>query len=175
MLDEDRAAAAQPDRRRARTGPQARARRRRPPLHLPLLRDRAPRATGCRSTCPASSRTPPTRSRSRTSRPGAELREAPESVLELLEWAGEPLATREVAVVCDIEHDEARQQLGRVATRAPPRLRRALVARLGLSGPDDELADLHARALELDLVDAVGVGLEREAHAPPAFRSRLRS
>jgi predicted DsbA family dithiol-disulfide isomerase len=48
--------------------------------------------------------------------PGAQLREPPESVLELLEWAGEPLATREVAVVCDIEHDEARQRLGRVAS-----------------------------------------------------------
>ena len=44
-----------------------------------------------------------------------QLREPPESVLELLEWAGEPLATREVAVVCDIPHDEARQRLGRVA------------------------------------------------------------
>ena len=71
--------------------------------------------TGRRSTCPAFSRTPPTRSRSPTSRPDAQLREPPESVLELLEWAGEPLATREVAVVCDIAHDEARQRLGRVA------------------------------------------------------------
>ena len=43
-------------------------------------------------------------------------REPPESVLEVLEWAGEPLATREVAVVCEISHDEARQQLGRVAS-----------------------------------------------------------
>jgi predicted DsbA family dithiol-disulfide isomerase len=48
--------------------------------------------------------------------PGASRRPAPESVLELLEWAGEPLATREVAVVCEIEHDEARERLGRVAT-----------------------------------------------------------
>ena len=47
--------------------------------------------------------------------PGAELREPPESVLELLRWAGEPLATREVAVVCEIDRDEARQRLGRVA------------------------------------------------------------
>lgn len=46
--------------------------------------------------------------------PDAELRDPP-SVLELLRWAGEPLATREVAVVCEIEHDEARRQLGRVA------------------------------------------------------------
>ena len=46
--------------------------------------------------------------------PGAERREAPEAVLDVLEWAGEPLATREVAVVCDITHDEAREALGRV-------------------------------------------------------------
>ena len=48
--------------------------------------------------------------------PGSDRREAASSVLEVLEWAGEPLATREVAVVCDIGHDEAREQLGRVAT-----------------------------------------------------------
>jgi len=48
--------------------------------------------------------------------PGSERRDPPSSVLEVLEWAGEPLATREVAVVCDIGHDEAREQLGRVAT-----------------------------------------------------------
>lgn len=48
--------------------------------------------------------------------PGSERREPPSSVLEVLEWAGEPLATREVAVVCDIGHDEARERLGRVAT-----------------------------------------------------------
>jgi predicted DsbA family dithiol-disulfide isomerase len=47
--------------------------------------------------------------------PGSERRQPPSSVLEVLEWAGEPLATREVAVVCDIGHDEAREQLGRVA------------------------------------------------------------
>lgn len=48
--------------------------------------------------------------------PGSERRDPPASVLEVLEWAGEPLATREVAVVCDIGHDEAREALGRVAT-----------------------------------------------------------
>lgn len=47
--------------------------------------------------------------------PAARLREPPESVLELLEWAGEPLATREVAVVCEIGDDEARERLGQVA------------------------------------------------------------
>ncbi|MGH2841930.1 MAG: DsbA family oxidoreductase [Solirubrobacteraceae bacterium] len=48
--------------------------------------------------------------------PGTERREPPASVLDVLEWAGEPLATREVAVVCDISHEEAREELGRVAT-----------------------------------------------------------
>jgi len=48
--------------------------------------------------------------------PDADLRADPESVLELLKWAGEPLATREIAVVSELEHDAARQQLGRVAT-----------------------------------------------------------
>jgi hypothetical protein len=47
--------------------------------------------------------------------PGADRREPPESVLEVLEWAGEPLASREVAVVCDIDHAKAREELGRVA------------------------------------------------------------
>lgn len=48
--------------------------------------------------------------------PEATRRDAPASVLEALEWAGEPLATREVAVVCDIAHDDARQRLGHVAS-----------------------------------------------------------
>lgn len=47
--------------------------------------------------------------------PAADRREPPGSVLEVLEWAGEPLATREVAVVCDIDHATAREELGRVA------------------------------------------------------------
>lgn len=34
---------------------------------------------------------------------------------EVLEWAGEPLATAEVAAVCEIELLEAREALGRVA------------------------------------------------------------
>jgi len=48
--------------------------------------------------------------------PGSERRDPPGEVLEVLEWAGEPLATREVAVVCDIPHEEAREALSRVAT-----------------------------------------------------------
>ena len=47
--------------------------------------------------------------------PGTERRPPPGSVREVLEWAGEPLASREVAVVCDIDHVEAREELGRVA------------------------------------------------------------
>jgi hypothetical protein len=33
----------------------------------------------------------------------------------VLRWAGTPLATQEVAVVCDIEFDQARERLGLVA------------------------------------------------------------
>jgi hypothetical protein len=36
-------------------------------------------------------------------------------VEEVLEWCATPLATQEVAVVCDISHDDARERLGRVA------------------------------------------------------------
>ena len=48
--------------------------------------------------------------------PGENRRPPPSSVDEVLRWAGEPLATQEVAVVCDIPFDEARADLGRVAT-----------------------------------------------------------
>ena len=47
--------------------------------------------------------------------PGLERRPAPESVEEVLEWTGTPLASKEVAVVCDIDFREARERLGRVA------------------------------------------------------------
>ena len=47
--------------------------------------------------------------------PGVERREPAGSVVKVLEWAGAPLATKEVAVVCDISVEEAREQLGRVA------------------------------------------------------------
>jgi hypothetical protein len=49
--------------------------------------------------------------------PDAPRREDPESVSEVLEWAAEPLATREVAVVMGIEHDEAETLLAEVAQR----------------------------------------------------------
>jgi protein-disulfide isomerase-like protein with CxxC motif len=47
--------------------------------------------------------------------PGLDRRPPPSSVEEVLRWAGEPLATQEVAVVCDIPFEEARAELGRVA------------------------------------------------------------
>lgn len=47
--------------------------------------------------------------------PGLDRRDPPRSVLEVLEWAGEPLASRKVAVVMDIDHSAAREALGRVA------------------------------------------------------------
>lgn len=47
--------------------------------------------------------------------PGTGRRTPPDDVAEVLRWTGTPLATREVAVLCDISHEEARERLGRVA------------------------------------------------------------
>jgi predicted DsbA family dithiol-disulfide isomerase len=47
--------------------------------------------------------------------PGVDRRDPPESVEAVLAWTGTPLASREVAVVCDVSHAEARERLGRVA------------------------------------------------------------
>lgn len=47
--------------------------------------------------------------------PGLDRNPPPESVEEVLRWSATPLASKEVAVVCDIELDDAREQLGRVA------------------------------------------------------------
>jgi len=47
--------------------------------------------------------------------PGLERRGPPGSVEEVLRWTGTPLATQEVAVVCDIPFAQAREELGRVA------------------------------------------------------------
>jgi hypothetical protein len=47
--------------------------------------------------------------------PGLGRRETPESVEEVLSWAGTPLASKEVAVLCDVTLEEARERLGRVA------------------------------------------------------------
>jgi protein-disulfide isomerase-like protein with CxxC motif len=47
--------------------------------------------------------------------PRVDRREPPASVEGVLRWTGTPLATKEVAVVCDIGFAEARERLGRVA------------------------------------------------------------
>jgi predicted DsbA family dithiol-disulfide isomerase len=47
--------------------------------------------------------------------PELERRPAPESVEEVLAWADEPLATAEVALICDLSREEARTELARVA------------------------------------------------------------
>jgi hypothetical protein len=47
--------------------------------------------------------------------PGVDRRPPPDSVEEVLAWTGTPLATKEVAVVCDIDFARARERLGRVA------------------------------------------------------------
>ena len=49
--------------------------------------------------------------------PSLTRREDPESVTEVLRWAGEPLASAEVAAVCAISLDEAREQLAGVAAQ----------------------------------------------------------
>jgi hypothetical protein len=51
--------------------------------------------------------------------PDVERRDAPGSVREVLEWAGEPLATQEVAAVCCISREEARAELENVAQPQP--------------------------------------------------------
>jgi 2-hydroxychromene-2-carboxylate isomerase len=47
--------------------------------------------------------------------PGTERRDPPDDVAEVLRWTGTPLASKEVAVVCDISVQDAREALGRVA------------------------------------------------------------
>jgi predicted DsbA family dithiol-disulfide isomerase len=51
--------------------------------------------------------------------PGLDRRDDPSSVEEVLEWAGTPLASKEVAVVCDTDVFSAREALGRVAHERP--------------------------------------------------------
>ena len=48
--------------------------------------------------------------------PGQERRDFEPGVEEVLRWAGTPLATQEVAVLCQITAHDAREQLGHVAT-----------------------------------------------------------
>ncbi|HEX3873633.1 MAG TPA: DsbA family protein [Solirubrobacteraceae bacterium] len=47
--------------------------------------------------------------------PGAERRDPPATVEEALRWAGTPLATQEVAAVCELDFNPAREALGAVA------------------------------------------------------------
>jgi predicted DsbA family dithiol-disulfide isomerase len=47
--------------------------------------------------------------------PGTGRRTPPESVTAALRWADCPLATQEVAVLCELSHADAREELGRVA------------------------------------------------------------
>lgn len=47
--------------------------------------------------------------------PGVRRSAPPESAAEVLRWTGTPLATQEVAVVCDVSFAAAREELGRVA------------------------------------------------------------
>jgi predicted DsbA family dithiol-disulfide isomerase len=51
--------------------------------------------------------------------PELDRRPDPESVGEVLEWAGVPLATAEVAAVCDREAADVRAELARVASFTP--------------------------------------------------------
>lgn len=51
--------------------------------------------------------------------PGTDRREPPESPHELLEWADCALSTREVAVLCEVDFDRAREELGRIASLEP--------------------------------------------------------
>jgi predicted DsbA family dithiol-disulfide isomerase len=47
--------------------------------------------------------------------PTVDRRDPPQNVEDVLRWTGTPLATKEVAVVCDIDFADARERLGRVA------------------------------------------------------------
>ena len=50
--------------------------------------------------------------------PGLDRCDPPEGAADVLEWAAVPLASQEVATVLDIELDEAREQLSRIADEA---------------------------------------------------------
>ena len=51
--------------------------------------------------------------------PGLDRRDLPGDVREVLEWSAIPVSTQEVAVMCDIDFEDAREQLGRVAAYEP--------------------------------------------------------
>jgi predicted DsbA family dithiol-disulfide isomerase len=52
-------------------------------------------------------------------KPDLERRDPPQSVEQALAWAGTPLATQEVAVLCDLDFDGAREELSRIAREQP--------------------------------------------------------
>ena len=49
--------------------------------------------------------------------PGMDRRDPPSSAAQVLEWRGFPLATQEVATVCDVPFELAREELGRIAVQ----------------------------------------------------------
>lgn len=49
--------------------------------------------------------------------PGADRRDPAGSAAQVLQWRGFPLSTQEVATVCDIPFNLAREELGRIATQ----------------------------------------------------------
>jgi predicted DsbA family dithiol-disulfide isomerase len=51
--------------------------------------------------------------------PELERRPAPDSVEDVLAWAGEPLATAEVAAICEISHEQARSELALIGHEDP--------------------------------------------------------
>ena len=104
------------------------------PAALALAHKLAPTETGYRYTCPSYEITRVSDGQS-LSVPGfqplaayevaianlaphASRREDPEDVREVLDWAGEPLSTIEVATICATDLADARERLGRVADEA---------------------------------------------------------
>lgn len=51
--------------------------------------------------------------------PNLERRDPPSSVIEVLEWSAVPMSSKEVAVLMDVELDDAREELSRVASLKP--------------------------------------------------------
>ena len=94
--------------------------------------------------------------------PDAPRREDPESVSEVLEWAAEPLATREVAVVMGIEHEQAAAALAEVAERRDVGAERLL----------DALAERLERCVELAQIFNHYVGLGKVVGSERAGRDR---
>ncbi len=51
--------------------------------------------------------------------PGLERRDAPETAREVLEWSAVPISSQEVAVMLDVDFEDAREELGRIAVLEP--------------------------------------------------------